>query len=114
MLYLLAPGWVVAVAGEVQERLQPIRVRNTGEGIASEKLLCTWQRFYQGEQYAHQKSGAGLVLTLAMEWIEEIGGSVAVESVMGQDSCLFYAYLALSLVRLDDREDNQPGYFQNL
>jgi signal transduction histidine kinase len=31
--------------------------------------------------------GAGLGLALVKEWIEEMGGTVAVESVVGEGSC---------------------------
>ncbi len=32
-------------------------------------------------------NGAGLGLTLVKEWIEEMGGTVTVESVVGEGSC---------------------------
>jgi Histidine kinase-, DNA gyrase B-, and HSP90-like ATPase len=35
----------------------------------------------------HTNSGAGLGLALVKEWIEEMGGTVAVESVIGEGSC---------------------------
>ncbi len=63
-----------------------ILVRDTGEGIAPEKLSRIWERFYQGEQFTLE-SGAGLGLTLVKDWLEMMGGSVAVESAVGQGSC---------------------------
>ena len=35
----------------------------------------------------HTNSGAGPGLALVKEWIEEMGGTVAVESVFGEGSC---------------------------
>ncbi|HEY0753653.1 MAG TPA: ATP-binding protein [Ktedonobacteraceae bacterium] len=80
------PGGIVAVIVEYKEQLLSLRVSDTGEGIAPEKLSHIWERFYQGEQLI-QESGASLGLTLIKEWIEVMGGSVAVESVVGQGSC---------------------------
>ena len=80
------PGGIVAVAVEAENTSLSIRVSDTGEGIAPEKLSRIWERFYQGEQHM-QESGAGLGLALVKEWIEGMGGSVAVESVVGQGSC---------------------------
>lgn len=81
-----APGGIIAVAVESGKELLSIRVSDTGEGIAPEKLSRIWERFYQGEPQTRE-SGAGLGLALVKEWIEVMGGSVAVESVIGQGSC---------------------------
>jgi signal transduction histidine kinase len=35
----------------------------------------------------HTHSGAGLGLALVKEWIQEMGGTVAVESAVGEGSC---------------------------
>ena len=80
------PGGIVAVTVEGGEELLSIRIRDTGEGIAPEKLSRIWERFYQGEHHT-QESGVGLGLTLVKEWIEVMGGRVIVESVVGQGSC---------------------------
>jgi signal transduction histidine kinase len=74
-----SPGGIVAVAVNVEDELLSIRVSDTGEGIAPERLSRIWERFYQGEHHT-QEHGAGLGLALVKEWIEGMGGSVGMES----------------------------------
>jgi signal transduction histidine kinase len=82
------PGGIVVLAVQNEEDMLALRVSDTGEGIAPEKLSRIWQRFYQGEQPPQlREEGAGLGLALVKEWVEIMGGSVAVESVVGQGSC---------------------------
>ena len=88
------PGGIVAV--EVDTELESdaptdavvVRVKDTGEGIAPDELTHIWERFYRTER-ARQRpnSGTGLGLALVKELIEAMGGSVAVESELGEGSC---------------------------
>src|SRR6185312_11105117 len=79
------PGGIISVTAASEKDFLSLRVGDTGEGIAPERLSRIWERFYQGEPQA-QESGAGLGMALVKEWIEVMGGSVAVESVRGQGS----------------------------
>jgi signal transduction histidine kinase len=83
------PGGIVAVmaAAEGDEAIR-IEVRDTGAGIPPEELSRIWERFYRGERgQAEGYRGAGLGLALVEELTEAMGGTVAVESVMGEGSC---------------------------
>jgi signal transduction histidine kinase len=65
-----------------------IQVKDTGEGIAPEELPHIWERFYQVESARNSiDSGVGLGLPLVKELINEMGGSVSVESHVGEGSC---------------------------
>jgi two-component system sensor histidine kinase BaeS len=67
---------VTAEPGEVV-----LQVKGTGEGIAPEDLPHIWERFYQTESARTRTGGGtGLGLALVKEWIEGMGGTVAVES----------------------------------
>jgi signal transduction histidine kinase len=65
-----------------------ICVKDTGEGISPMDLQYIWERFDQTERSQNRKDGgAGLGLALVKEWIEEMGGTVSVESAVGEGSC---------------------------
>jgi signal transduction histidine kinase len=83
-----SPGGIVAIKILVESEAVLIRVKDTGEGIATEELPHIWERFYQVESIRTRiDNGAGLGLALVKEWVEEMGGSVSVESIVGEGSC---------------------------
>jgi len=67
-----------------------IEVRDTGHGIVPDDLPYIWERFYRGQNgVAHDsvaRDGAGLGLAIVKDLIEAMGGSVSVESTVGQGS----------------------------
>lgn len=79
------PGGIVAVIAAAEEGTVRIEVRDTGEGIAAGDLPHIWERFYRGEN-GHRRgaSGAGLGLALVKELSEAMGGTVAVQSAVGE------------------------------
>jgi signal transduction histidine kinase len=81
------PGGIVAVVARNEIEFVIIEVRDTGEGIAPEDLPYIWERFYRGgSNRAQEGGGVGLGLALVKELTEAMGGSVAVESTVGQGS----------------------------
>jgi signal transduction histidine kinase len=82
------PGGIVAVEVKVKPEAVLIRVKDTGEGISPKDLPHIWERFFQTERSQTRiEGGAGLGLALVKDWIEEMGGTVSVESVVGEGSC---------------------------
>ena len=95
------PGGIVAIQVTVEPEAVLILVKDTGEGISPEDLPHIWEHFYQTERSrTRTDSGAGLGLALVKEWIEEMGGTVSVESVVGEGSCF-----SLHLPRTIEFED---------
>jgi signal transduction histidine kinase len=82
------PGGIVVVALRVEEHAVILQVKDTGEGIAPTEIPHIWERFYRSESSrTNMGSGTGLGLALVKEWTEAMGGSVAVESAVGEGSC---------------------------
>ena len=81
------PGGIVAVIVDRGDRTATIEVRDTGEGIAPEDLPHVWERFYRAGNSQARGDGAGLGLALVKELVEAMGGSVGVESKLGEGSC---------------------------
>jgi signal transduction histidine kinase len=82
------PGGIVIAAARAVPGAVVLEVRDTGEGITPEDLPHIWERFYRGaKRPAGNRPGAGLGLALVKELAEAMGGSVAVESEVGQGSC---------------------------
>ncbi len=60
-------------------------VRDSGPGIAPEALPHIFERFYRG-QASRTGRGAGLGLSIAKELVEAQGGTITVQSQLGQGS----------------------------
>jgi len=67
-------------------RVVKLMVRDTGCGIAPEHQQRIFERFYQVPQNAVRVTGQGLGLAIVKMIVELHGGSVAVESVVGEGS----------------------------
>lgn len=80
------PGGIVAAAAGDEPDFVRIEVRDTGEGIAEQDLPHIWERFYRGGNNEHDPDSAGLGLALVKELTEAMGGTVEVESKVGQGS----------------------------
>jgi two-component system sensor histidine kinase BaeS len=75
------PGGTVTIGA----RDSTITVRDTGSGIADENLPKIFDRFWRAdESRARATGGSGLGLAIVQQLTEAHGGTVAVESVVGQ------------------------------
>ncbi|HEX3270905.1 MAG TPA: ATP-binding protein [Ktedonobacterales bacterium] len=82
------PGGIVSLWVESASDGVTLQVRDTGEGIAAQDLPRIWDRFYRADAARlRPEGGSGLGLALVKELTEAMGGSVSVESVVGQGSC---------------------------
>ncbi len=107
------PGGIVAIevapAGDAEETIA-IRVKDTGEGIAPDELPHIWERFYRTERARQNPgSGTGLGLALVKELIETMGGSVAVESMLGVGSSFTLRLPRVQVTDLDGSRPAQPA-----
>jgi PAS domain S-box-containing protein len=67
-----------------------IAVRDTGPGIAPEKITHLFDRYYRAESSGFQNSGLGLGLYICSEIIKRHGGDIGVESELGQGSAFWF------------------------
>lgn len=62
-----------------------LRVRDNGIGIAAEDLPHIFERFYRADR-SRDRSGTGLGLAIASELVEQLGGTMSAESIVGEGS----------------------------
>ncbi len=90
--YTPSPG-SIELAAHVEAGQCVLRVRDSGTGIASEELPFIFERFYRVDKARTRPaagsgmgSGAGLGLSIVQALVEQNGGSMRVESAVGQGS----------------------------
>jgi two-component system, OmpR family, sensor histidine kinase SenX3 len=87
------PGGKVEVMGGCREKEIFIRISDTGIGISEEKLPRIFERFYRVDKARSKATGGtGLGLSIVRHIVENHGGRVTVESVVGEGST-FTVYL---------------------
>jgi PAS domain S-box-containing protein len=80
-------GGEIEVRGAADEGSAAIRVRDTGCGIAAEKLPFIFDPFVQAGRALHRpQEGVGLGLAISRDLARGMGGELVVESVEGQGS----------------------------
>ena len=108
LLNLLGNAVKFTPAGEVVLRIAAsddddgivrFRVSDTGIGIDPISLPHVFEPFRQGDDAANRRfGGSGLGLTIVKQRVEALGGTVSVESELGQGACFT---LALPLARAE-------------
>ena len=80
-------GGKIDLSCEADERHVRIRIRDTGIGIASDRLAKIFDPFIQvGRALNRPHEGVGLGLSISRDLASGMGGSLAVESTLGQGS----------------------------
>ncbi|PNZ67249.1 HAMP domain-containing protein [Staphylococcus croceilyticus] len=79
------PGDRISITTSEDDKYQFLYVNDTGSGIAPEHLDLVFDRFYKVEaSRTRGKQGTGLGLFICKMIIEEHGGSISVESTLGE------------------------------
>ncbi len=82
-----APGGAVRITADADEGGLVLTVEDTGIGIPEDQLDRIFERFYQVDQSLVRRfGGTGLGLALCKSIVEVHGGSIAVQSTIGEGS----------------------------
>jgi signal transduction histidine kinase len=81
-------------------------VRDYGIGIASEDLDLIWERFFRVDNTStRQIGGTGLGLSITRSLVELHGGSIWVESTLGEGSTFFFTLPVATEQMLEEDDD---------
>lgn len=84
-----------------------VSVKDTGRGIAPEHLPRIFERFYQTDySYSRGWEGAGLGLAISKGLVEMLGGSIGVESKLGQGSVFTFTIPLQTIIK--EKSDTKP------
>jgi DNA-binding response OmpR family regulator/anti-sigma regulatory factor (Ser/Thr protein kinase) len=95
-------GGQVTLALTFGDEAACIRVSDTGPGIPADEQADIFDRFHQSD--TAQTTGTGIGLSLAQALVERHGGTIAVESTVGEGST-FTVRLPRGTAHLEDRPD---------
>lgn len=77
-------GGTVRVDSSSEREIAVVRVRDTGPGIAADQLPNLFDRFFRSEQArSGSEGGFGLGLAIAKSIVDNMGGTISVESELG-------------------------------
>jgi two-component system sensor histidine kinase BaeS len=77
-------GGEIVLAARAEDGTVQLQVRDNGSGVAPEDLPYLFDRFYRGDKSRQASGESGLGLAIAKSIIEAHGGTISVESVLGQ------------------------------
>jgi signal transduction histidine kinase len=86
-------GGRVTISATLHDNDVVIAVSDTGPGIPESEREAIFQEFYRGKgELAQTRSGAGLGLSIARRVAAFLGGTITVESQVGQGSTFFLRF----------------------
>jgi len=80
----------VTITARCDKAFAYLSVKDTGVGIAPDQLAPVFEEFHQVRS-AERNRGAGLGLAITQRLVKAHGGSISVESEMGQGSCFTFS-----------------------
>jgi signal transduction histidine kinase len=84
-------GGEIRIRSTLDSGVLRTEVRDTGPGIADDDLPRLFKRFQQLDMSLERRAGgAGLGLSIAKALVEAHGGTIGVESALGQGSCFWF------------------------
>ena len=84
-------------------------VEDTGPGIAPNEINSLFDPFVQTQKGKHSQEGTGLGLSISQQFVELLGGTLTVRSVLGQGTVFSFAIRA-SLTHIPEMRSSQKHY----
>lgn len=81
---------IITLIAERTGNFARISVRDTGQGISSDKLPHLFDRYFRADHSGSQVSGLGLGLYICAEIVEKHGGKIGVDSERGKGSTFWF------------------------
>ena len=92
------PGGKLYVTLDREEDNAVVKVRDTGVGIPEDSVGHVFERFYRVDKARSRKSGgSGLGLSIVRNMVERNGGTISVESVVGEGSLFTLSFPAFDV-----------------
>jgi signal transduction histidine kinase len=105
-----SPGGTVTVALDQSASGLTLSVRDTGTGISPDLLKRVAEPFFQADQsYARRHQGTGLGLSLVKGFAELHGGSIAIESTLGEGTMVAVRFPAARVGKSADTVDGSAA-----
>jgi len=83
-------GGKVSISAMVENNILKISVKDTGIGIAAQKVPHVFDRYYQEQKHINHYIGTGIGLALCKEMSDQLNAELYVESVAGKGSTFFW------------------------
>lgn len=81
------PGGIVKISTRTEKSQLTVQVQDNGIGISPADQLHIFDRFYRVDKSrARSQGGSGLGLAIVKKIVEDHGGTISVESILGQGS----------------------------
>lgn len=83
------PEGTITISAVMDEQFVALSVRDTGVGVSPEDMERVFELFERGEtEYSRAQGGAGVGLAVSRQITEAMGGTLTMESVLGEGSVL--------------------------
>lgn len=81
-----APGSEITISGRAVDDEVVVSITDRGQGIPEHDQQRIFERFYQSDQEWTSRRGTGIGLAIARRFVEQHGGRIWVQSVLGEGS----------------------------
>jgi len=98
------PGGTVTVTARADEEQIHFSVSDTGRGIAGQYLSTIFEKFFRVPDQGRAETGVGLGLAIVKEIVEAHGGTIRVESRLGEGSTFTFTLRRADRVMEKGRE----------